>query len=160
MIFELDNHHLTNIKEVYSRVKRYCDYPSQAGDISLRIIEVQELEVTPQHISATTTAFEIEETARIGSPPLNKWYEASLHSDKLNFELVKNRALRLGEDVSYDAAALADVAKGLCTHACNMIQQMDGVGYWNDNSANISVEQPRGDVSSAPAPGPAPTGFW
>ncbi|KAJ2998092.1 hypothetical protein NUW58_g436 [Xylaria curta] len=63
------------------------------------------------------------------------WYEAALQSDTLSTAFKQNEKLELGNEVEWVSEELlkSGVVEALIQKAADMIKNMDGVGYWNDN---------------------------
>ncbi|KAI1168478.1 hypothetical protein F5B18DRAFT_281560 [Nemania serpens] len=68
-----------------------------------------------------------------GMPPV--WYEATLKSDTFSTAFQQNRKLELGEEVGWTPEELlkSGAVEELVKKAANMVKNMDGVGFWNDN---------------------------
>lgn len=63
------------------------------------------------------------------------WYETTLKSDTFSAAFKQNEELELGNEVKWTPEELLKrgVVEGLVRKAANMVKNMDGVGYWNDN---------------------------
>lgn len=63
------------------------------------------------------------------------WYEAVLKSDTFSTAFEQNEKLELGNEVMWTSEELltSGAAEELVRKAANMIKNMDGVGFWNDN---------------------------
>ncbi|KAI0860709.1 hypothetical protein F4860DRAFT_503813 [Xylaria cubensis] len=70
---------------------------------------------------------------RSGMPPT--WYEAFLKSDTLSKAFEQNETLELGDEVEWMSEELlkSGAVEALIQKAADMVRNMDGVGYWNDN---------------------------
>ncbi|KAI0553314.1 hypothetical protein F4679DRAFT_571062 [Xylaria curta] len=70
---------------------------------------------------------------RSGMPPV--WYEAILKSDTLSKAFEQNETLELGNEVEWVSEDLlkSGSVEALIQKAADMVRNMDGVGYWNDN---------------------------
>ncbi|KAI3332179.1 hypothetical protein HD806DRAFT_479730 [Xylariaceae sp. AK1471] len=79
------------------------------------------------------------------------WYEACLKSDTISTALEENKELELGDEVSWTANELLEcgAVDELVLKAAEMVEKLDGVGYWNDNHQQEVLR------SVAPAPKPA-----
>ncbi|KAI1170260.1 hypothetical protein F4777DRAFT_595347 [Nemania sp. FL0916] len=63
------------------------------------------------------------------------WYEAVLKPDTISTAFQQNEKLELGEEAKWTPEELLETGalEALVQTAGNMVKQMDGVGYWNDN---------------------------
>ncbi|KAI8956179.1 hypothetical protein F4801DRAFT_586281 [Xylaria longipes] len=63
------------------------------------------------------------------------WYEAVLKSDTLSGAFEQNENLELGNEVDWTSEDLlkSGAVEALIRKAADMVKNMDGVGYWNDN---------------------------
>ncbi|KAI0489832.1 hypothetical protein F4859DRAFT_501510 [Xylaria cf. heliscus] len=63
------------------------------------------------------------------------WYEAALKSDTLSRAFEQNENLELGNEVEWTVEGLlkSGAVESLIHKAADMVKNMDGVGYWNDN---------------------------
>ncbi|KAI1744061.1 hypothetical protein F4680DRAFT_469504 [Xylaria scruposa] len=70
---------------------------------------------------------------RSGMPPV--WYEAILKSDTLSKAFEQNETLELGDEAEWVSEDLlkSGAVESLIQKAADMVRNMDGVGYWNDN---------------------------
>ncbi|TRX98697.1 hypothetical protein FHL15_000039 [Xylaria flabelliformis] len=70
---------------------------------------------------------------RSGMPPV--WYEAFLKSDNLSKAFEQNETLEFGDEVQWVSEELlkSGAVEALIQKAADMVRNMDGVGYWNDN---------------------------
>ncbi|KAI1755304.1 hypothetical protein F4782DRAFT_538779 [Xylaria castorea] len=70
---------------------------------------------------------------RSGMPLM--WYEAVLKSDTLSKAFEQNETLELGNEVEWMSEDLlkSGAVEALIRKAADMVKNMDGVGYWNEN---------------------------
>ncbi|KAI0447037.1 hypothetical protein F4803DRAFT_500788 [Xylaria telfairii] len=63
------------------------------------------------------------------------WYEAVLKSDTISRAFKQNENLELGDEVEWTSKDLLNSGsvEALIRKAADMVKNMDGVGYWNDN---------------------------
>ncbi|KAI0449312.1 hypothetical protein F5B21DRAFT_518243 [Xylaria acuta] len=63
------------------------------------------------------------------------WYEAVLKSDTLSKAFEQNENLELGNEVEWTSEDIlkSGAVEALIRKAADMVKNMDGVGYWNDN---------------------------
>ncbi|KAF2967186.1 hypothetical protein GQX73_g6365 [Xylaria multiplex] len=63
------------------------------------------------------------------------WYEASLKSDTFSNAFKQNEQLEFGDEVEWKSEELlkTGTVENLIRKAADMVKNMDGVGYWNDN---------------------------
>ncbi|EPE31588.1 hypothetical protein GLAREA_12344 [Glarea lozoyensis ATCC 20868] len=67
-----------------------------------------------------------------------RWFTASIESVRGNELLVQNKKLELGEEAGWTPETFADVLPDLSIPACQMLKQMDHVGYYNENGIRRS----------------------
>ena len=67
------------------------------------------------------------------------WQEVSISCPKADHILEQNKTLELGEETSWTPEKLSavDTLPSLYLPACEMIKQMDGVGFYNNNEIPI-----------------------
>lgn len=105
---------------------------------------------------------------RASSPPndqkepehLDSWYEASISSIKADELLKQNNTLELGDEATWTAETLENMgaAKSIYLPACEMIKQMNGIGYHNDNG--IDPQQLQGLMKKNQTPSPKEFKWW
>lgn len=84
---------------------------------------------------------------------LNSWYEVRITSPTIDQAIQENEQLQLGSEASWCPSDIAESVKQLCYHACQMLKQMDGVGFYNNNG--LKVEK----IEQIPEQAPVPV-FW
>lgn len=69
------------------------------------------------------------------------WHEVSISCPKADHILEQNKTLELGEETSWTPEKLSavDALPSLYLPACEMVKQMDGVGFSNNNEMPIQA---------------------
>lgn len=85
---------------------------------------------------------------------LHSWHEASISSFKADEQLKQNKTLELGDEATWTPETLEKMgtAKSLYLPACEMVKQMDGIGYHNDNGINPQEFQSFMKGNQTPSP--------
>jgi len=117
---------------------------SQDGTSYLKIDEVQDLSLRCRPalhkpaIVFNASAFTGEglESENFLVP---NWIEVSIHSTKVDELLSQNERLELGDEVGWlpEHFTKADAAQTLYLPACEMLKQMDGIGYHNEHHMKV-----------------------
>jgi hypothetical protein len=70
------------------------------------------------------------------------WYEAKITTNKADELLKENIDLEFGEEVSWTPKMLisTNIIEELVLPACEMIKQMDGVGFHNNNNIVVPAQ--------------------
>lgn len=120
----------------------------------LKVCELQDLDV--KFTMDPTGQFQVVEAVRNTAPrspleKLNMWYEVSISSTGIDELLEKNKFLEIGHTVEW---TLEDLQKlngsiQMLQPACQMLVQMNGVGFYNSN--DIKFQSKDDDVAPAPA---------
>ncbi|KAI0537972.1 hypothetical protein GGR58DRAFT_526756 [Xylaria digitata] len=92
---------------------------------------------------------------------LNKplcWYEANLKSDTFSNAFKQNEWLEFGDEVGWKSEELLEsgAVEKLIRKAADMVKNMDGVGFWNDNH-QTELQRRAAPVAK---PGQNITKFW
>jgi len=69
---------------------------------------------------------------------LYSWYETSISCPPIDSALKVSQTLEIGEEASWTSEEVSDFVENLIRPACQMLKQMDGVGYYNDNGCKKS----------------------
>ncbi|KAI1347563.1 hypothetical protein F5Y01DRAFT_329574 [Xylaria sp. FL0043] len=88
------------------------------------------------------------------------WYEASLKSDTFSNAFEQNKKLEFGDEVMWTTEELlkSGAVEELVRKAAKMVENMDGVGFWNDNHQNELLR--RVAPVGKPIKGQYPQKFW
>jgi hypothetical protein len=109
----------------------------------LKIDEVLELYLRNRIAPNKVVVFDAYPHATEGKKPSDfqgtvpYWFEVSIHSTKVDEVLAQNEKLGLGDEAAWLPEHFVDAAQALYLPACEMLKQMDGVGYHNDNGKDI-----------------------
>ncbi|KAJ8128814.1 hypothetical protein O1611_g4819 [Lasiodiplodia mahajangana] len=89
-----------------------------------------------------------------------KWYEVALRSDALSTAFQQNEKLELGDETKWTPEELhkSGAVEGLIRKATDMVKNMDGIGYWNDNHQGELLRRVAPVAKSAK--GQNPLKFW
>ena len=159
LYFELDNSFekagLCIDSILVRRVAKHNSADSDANSI-LGISEVRALDVDSRcpFQGATFQIYKAEpppeHLQELGD--LSIWHEASISSVKANEQLKQNTTLELGDEARWTPETLEELGavNAMCRPACEMLKQMDGVGYHNDNA--IDVQETSASESSPSKP--------
>lgn len=163
LYFELDNSFEKSglcIDSILVRhIAKYQSADSDANSI-LRISEVKALDVDSRcpYPGATFQIYKAEPPQEHLEEPgdLNIWHEASISNVKLNEQLKQNTILELGDEAVWTPEKLEELGAVTAMYlpACEMLKQMDGVGYYNDNAINVQ------ETSASESSPPKPYIFW
>jgi hypothetical protein len=71
------------------------------------------------------------------------WHEISISCPRADDLFEQNKTLELGEEAAWDSKKLSEVhtLQSLYLPACEMLQQIDGVGFYNDNEVDAETIQ-------------------
>ncbi|KAI1276226.1 hypothetical protein F5Y07DRAFT_367599 [Xylaria sp. FL0933] len=88
------------------------------------------------------------------------WYEVSLKSDTFSNAFEQNKKLEFGDEVTWTTEELlkSGAVEELVRKAAKMVENMDGVGFWNDNHQNELLR--RVAPVGKPMKGQYPQKFW
>jgi len=105
--------------------------------VYLRVDEVQELYLRSRTAPNKARVFDAYPHAQKPPDFLPYWFELSLHSTKIDGFMAQHEKLEIGDEASWLPEHLFDAAQALYLPACEMLKQMDGIGYHNDNGKDI-----------------------
>jgi len=141
------------------RVHRIVEYMSMDANSVLHITEIYDLDVNAQ-IGKTHTIYKAESntTPRPGCEKVDYWHEVRISSIEADKIFEENETLEFGDEASWTPEILSTkhVAGTLCRPACEMLKQMDGIGFWNDNG----IEDDKAAPPAEKKPKPVPYQFW
>lgn len=133
------------------RVRRINRYRSQNNKSSLNISEVRELQMFDVPGDGCTIWKAIASTqshTKILDPfqgqkynMLYLWHEASISCPEADEIFEQNKNIELGEEARWNSKDLTDIGAMQCLYqpACEMLKQMDGVGFYNDNEIDAEA---------------------
>jgi hypothetical protein len=168
LYFELDESFLEDSKLVIDsilvhHITRHKSAEREESSI-LSISEIKALDVDCRYPFQGAN-FQIYKAS---SPPddqnetehLDSWHEASISSVKSDEQLKQNSTLELGDEATWTAETLekVDAAKSMYLPACEMVKQMDGIGYHNNNG--IVPQEFRGFMKRNQTPSPQEYQWW
>ena len=134
------------------RVCRKLRFKHTQHDALLCIYELQELESqsrsTDNNEEYLATVMS-EQTSEL----LPSWYEVGITCPTIDQILQSNQSLSLGDEADWQPDDLSNFAENIFRPACQMLKQMDGIGFYNNNGYKIE------DFVPAPIPVP-PEVFW
>jgi hypothetical protein len=116
---------------------------SPDGKSYLKIDEVQDLSIRyrPALHKAAIVFDASPQEAELNSIPFQvpNWIEASIHSTKVDKFMSQNEHLELGDEAGWfpEDFYTADAAQALYLPACEMLKQMDGIGYHNEHPKKV-----------------------
>jgi hypothetical protein len=124
------------------RVHRISKYRSKDNQAILKVSDIQDLDVRNRSIpDKNITIFEAKRnmSPRKATEKLDFWYEVSISSPLVDDALAQNKLLSLGDEADWTAERFSkmDIAEKTCLPACQMLKQMDGIGYYNDNGIDV-----------------------
>jgi len=73
---------------------------------------------------------------RFACEKLDYWHEVNISSARAEEVLKANTELELGEEASWDLSKIK-AAEHIYLPALEMLKQMDGIGWWNENGIDI-----------------------
>jgi hypothetical protein len=128
------------------RTSKYDSFDSRSASV-LNVSEIRELKeesTTTSNDSVIYKWFGAEETSvwlqDFGFKHLFLWHEVAISAPEITSLLQENIALELGEEASWNAEQLsAATLQSVVLPACEMVKQMDGVGFYNHNEINPSI---------------------
>lgn len=87
------------------------------------------------------------------------WHEVSISCPSADEIFEQNKTLELGEEASWTAERLSAVGavSSLYRPACQMVKQMDGVGFYNNNEMSVQTDPSYSFAETVTAP---PYYFW
>jgi hypothetical protein len=133
--FELENSLLEKYGLDGIRVHRVRRYKSTDQNSVLEIDECRDLDVAAMGVprKPTTVFRAISNTQdRIACEKLDYWHEVNISSVRAKEVLEANTKLELGEEADWDLSQ-----PNIYLPALEMLKQMDGIGWWNNNGIDI-----------------------
>ena len=147
------------------RVRRVSRYASLHTNSILNVSEVRELqmeEAVGDHCMIYKWFGSLDPSMWLtgfGYKHLFLWHEVNISCPKADKIFEENKTLALGEVASWtsETVATVDAVQSLCIPACEMLKQMDGIGFYNNNEISI---QPARNSSTTQAETAPPYYFW
>ena len=133
------------------RVRRISRYRSQDTKSMLNISEVRELQmfdVPGDDCIIWKAVGSTEPYTSIIDPfqgqkynMLFLWHEVGISCPEADEMFDENKKIELGEEASWNPRKLAEInaLQSLYRPACEMLKQMDGVGFYNDNEIDAEA---------------------
>ncbi|RDL38391.1 uncharacterized protein BP5553_02731 [Venustampulla echinocandica] len=165
LCFELSKSLRNKFKLDEIRVHRISRYRSRDRNSVLKISEIQALDTNargvPEMDLVVFKAWLNTIQSRKACQKLDSWYQASISCIKAHEMLKENKTLELGEEAGWTPVSLSriDTAKALVVPACQMLKQMDAIGYHNDNGVERKTRAPPPTPAGTKAPEPEIM-FW
>jgi hypothetical protein len=126
------------------RVHRMNKHTSPDGKSYLKIDEVQDLSIRCRSaLQKPAIVFDaspwVEDELHSEAFLIPNWIEASIYSTEVDDLLSQNQKLELGDEAGWlpEHFAKADAAEALYLPACEMLKQMDGIGYHNEHPKKV-----------------------
>jgi hypothetical protein len=148
--FEASNSLVGGGKLVLDGIRCQCitEYESANGKSVLRVSEITELVVFPIDVpEKDVTIFEAKtnDVYRPGREGVDFWHEVSISSVEANKVIQQNRNLELGDEAAWTPEHLSkmNAAEAMYLPACEMLKQMDGIGFYNDNGVDRNARPPK-----------------
>jgi hypothetical protein len=145
--FELENSLLEKYDLDGVRVHRISRYKSTDQNSILEARDCRDLDVGKMAVPGKPrTVFRAISNIqdRVACEKLDYWHEVNISSGRAEEVLEANTKLKLGEEAAWDLSKIK-AAEHIYLPALEMLKQMDGIGWWNDNGI---------DVRSRPLPSP------
>lgn len=143
MLFFEVPHSLRHFAVFGVRARRIYRYRSQNSKSMLNVSEVRELQMFDVEGDGCTIWKALgsnqPDTALVEQGQIYKWlylwHEVSISCPEADEMFEQNKSIELGEETSWDSKKLQDVntVQSLYLPACEMLKQMDSVGFYNDN---------------------------
>ena len=128
------------------RMRRISRYRSVLANSMLNISEVRELQMFDS-LGEGCTVWKIMGCTETDTQLLTEghkwfyiWHEVSISCPDADKLFEQNKIVELGEEAPWDFEKLSNInaIQSLYIPACEMLKQMDGVGFYNDNGAEAS----------------------
>lgn len=155
MSFETSLKHQVHVHEVH--VRRICFHENKST--ILEVTEIQNLRVEfIDHTERKTRIVRAWSIGDISKELRNKptWFEVSISSKEMNRALQENEKLDLGEETQWKTEHMMEKCVGseLFAKACNVIKQIDGMGFYNDNGETVREKTTKSTIKrSEPSTG-------
>ncbi|RDW60219.1 hypothetical protein BP5796_11825 [Coleophoma crateriformis] len=122
------------------RVRRVSYYSDREKRSILHVTDVEDYQLETRQVGAMREYR--TQALPIHRGDFSQWHEVSISSAVADKAFQQNLKLELGEEAGWTVALLEnkDVASDILTPALNMIKQIDGVGYWNNNGHEHVLE--------------------
>ncbi|KAI1641187.1 hypothetical protein F4809DRAFT_587640 [Biscogniauxia mediterranea] len=123
----------------YNRLAHDEDILSPSSGLDTNILEISEVwDMKGSVVSKTEEASIIQYEKSPGNQQDGEaamWYEATIRSSLISTALAENRTLEFGDETHWSAEEFqkAGAFDNLISTAMEMVQSMDGIGYWGDN---------------------------
>jgi hypothetical protein len=121
-------------------VRRECCFDSKEASAVLKIIEVQSLDVEDAWKSDGLSCIFWGMSGPKDRKPyekLSSWHEVSIASAQATKAFEENKSLKLGEEAAWTADSISSAAWDMCSPACEMLKQMDDIGWNNENGVPL-----------------------
>ncbi|KAH6670732.1 hypothetical protein B0J14DRAFT_102216 [Halenospora varia] len=143
--FVLSNRYIDGFALNDVRVHQIGNYRSRDSESMLKVSKVQNLVVrrkkTADELSKVYVCFPFVTTAKPCEihGQMSSWYEVSISSVKADELFKQNEILELGDEAGWSPESISklNAAQALYLPACEMLKQMDGIGYHSDNGLNL-----------------------
>jgi len=155
LAFKIDNAVVGRGKLILDgvRVHRIVEYLSGDATSILHIAEIHDLDVNAQ-VGETHTIYKAESNTvpRPGCEKVDYWHEVSISSTDAIKNFEENMTLEFGDEASWTPESISkqNVAAAMYQPACEMLKQMDGIGFWNDNGIEEDKAAPPIDKRREP----------
>lgn len=143
--------HREEIAVTSIRIRRKARYMSLDRATVLNITEVNDLFINGQNIDASSGASTshalyhgfTNDYNRIFPGP--QWFEVGIMSVEAIESFKLNLKLEIGEEADWtlDSMTSKDVPSAIYKRACEMVKNMDGVGFWNQKLSGMEFDLPR-----------------
>ncbi|KAI0597761.1 hypothetical protein F4775DRAFT_558487 [Biscogniauxia sp. FL1348] len=123
----------------YNLLSQGEDILSPSSGLDTSILEISEVwDMKESIVSKTEEASVIKYEKSSGNQQDGEaamWYEATIRSSLISTALAENRNLEFGDEAHWSAEEFqkAGAFDNLIRTAMEMVQSMDGIGYWGDN---------------------------
>lgn len=135
-------------------VRRVCHFSSQDKKSILHLSELQALDVAGAWKAGNSTCVFYGTAGPADRKPyqkLNFWGEVSISSRQVDEVFKANNKLELGEEAAWTAESISDAAWSMCAPACEMLQQMDSVGWRGENGVPIQLTMKKAELKKGVA---------
>jgi hypothetical protein len=168
LFFELPDH-LAHFILYAVRVRRTSRYKSGDARSILKVCEVKDLHLFD--IRAEGEASTIwkavgslvpqQSGGTVGHVWLYNWHEVSVTCPKADEIFEQNKSVELGDEAPWTPEEFSnvDAIQSLYLPACEILKQVDGVGFYNDNDIDAQATQTY-VASTVPEAAEQPWYFW
>ena len=128
------------------RCQRITEYETKDRKSLLRVSEITELTKSLMKVPETDTMIFVAEEKlgyRPGCESVDFWHEVSISSVEVDKVMQQNLNLELGDEAAWTPKQLSDLEgmEAMCLPAFEMLKQMDGIGFWNENLIDRTYRQ-------------------